>query len=87
MTETPAGMPVVQWIAGLYDSRGDRWVFRYEKPWTVVKIGPAGSEHTNVIMLDSYGLRPGDVTDKWLAERAHEWITDRDADIASGMYL
>lgn len=85
MNETQ-GIPVAAWTATLRDSEGAFWTFDYTGGSSVrIKPQAAPIGHwTNTISLDYYALKPGDVTDAWLDDRACEWITDMDADIAAG---
>lgn len=81
----------------LTDSNGARWHFAY---WGSGHVyiremdddgGPRSSganasrnDWPYLISLITYSLRPGDITAAWLEERAAEWISDRNDDIANG---
>lgn len=86
MGEIKTGLPVSEWIAGLYDASGNRWMFEYVAGRSNIKIRPYGDPSwTNQIQLIDYDMRPDDVTDRWLEERARAWVTQRDADVAAGL--
>lgn len=74
---------IENWNTTLTDAQGERWHFNYAGG-SAVRIGPQGVGWTNQVQLDDYGLKPADVTEEWLTERAAEWITNRDKDVAAG---
>lgn len=75
---------IERWYLTLRDAQGNDWVFHYSGG-SFVRIKPWGeADWTNGIQLDYYALKPADVTEKWLNERAAEWIADRDKDVAAG---
>lgn len=79
------GLPVTNWVAGLYDANGYRWTFDYTVGRSNIKVRPFGAASwTNQIQLADYGMKPEDVTDRWLEERARAWIDQYDADVSLG---
>lgn len=77
-------MSVTTWIESLRDSEEQPWTFQYNGG-THIRIRPSGApDWTNIIDLNYHGLKPDQVTRTWLDQRAAEWITDRNNDLASG---
>lgn len=70
------------------DADGQRWHFAYAGG-SYIKIrqenGRPGDWEYN-IGLDYYGLCADRITAAWFNDRAAEWITDRNADLAAGLY-
>jgi hypothetical protein len=76
------------WVKWITDADGVSWTFSY-RGGSVVRIKPElmpPGHWTNSISLDMEGIRPEAVTTEWLERRTAEWITDRNTDLASGLY-
>lgn len=63
---------------------GTGFVFIREYDGAMPRLTASRDVWPYLIDLNYYSMRPADVTATWLAERANEWITDRNADIKNG---
>jgi hypothetical protein len=90
--------PASPFLTTLADNDGRFWNFAYWGSQYVyirevnedTPIQPAMGDRASrddwpyLIDLNSYGMRPEQVTREWLAERAAQWITDRNDDLRKG---